>query len=192
MRRTSPVTYWITTATAIVLILSGLEARAQTVSWNTGSGFWNVAANWTPAVVPPAGTIARIVNNDAVNRTVTFNFNYTTPLTEVILSQNGAGTNTLTIGANQLLSGAMSIGDGGRGAVNHLAGTVGVGTLLQLGTGTTSAAGTSTFPAPARTSKKPLTPDDWSALASVRDEPAVALLPAAGALFLHRRRRWGV
>jgi hypothetical protein len=80
------------------------------------------------------GNSVRIVNNDATNRTVTFNFNYVAPLDEITINQNGAGTNTLLMGVNQLLAGSLTLGDTGRGVVSQPGGIVGITDSIRLGT----------------------------------------------------------
>src|SRR6476620_1960008 len=93
-------------ASAASLLVASNCCLGQTSTWNTASGVWNVAGNWLPAAVPPAGNSVRIVNSDITNRTVTFNFNYTAPLDDITINQSGTGTNTLVVGTNQLLAGS--------------------------------------------------------------------------------------
>src|SRR5215207_8986505 len=82
------------------LVVQPSSAFGQTSTWNVGTGFWNVAGNWLPSAIPPAGNVVRIVHGDATDRIVTFNFDYpTTPLNSLLLDNTGTGTNTLGISA---------------------------------------------------------------------------------------------
>src|SRR6476646_4971552 len=121
----NPVRVSVLSAAALLGAASNC-CLGQTSTWNTASGVWNVAGNWLPAVVPPAGNGVRIVNSDATSRTVTFNFNYTSPLDDIISNQTGTGTNTLLMGTNQLLAGSITLGDTGRAAMVQTGGIVGI------------------------------------------------------------------
>jgi hypothetical protein len=89
-------------------------------SWVAGDGSWSVAANWSPAAVPPLGDAVVIAHSDAVNRLITFDFDYpsNTGISTLLINQTGTGVSTLSIGANRLrLNGIVTIGSTGHGAV---------------------------------------------------------------------------
>ena len=101
-----------------------LNARAQVYSWVGGNGSWSVGTNWSPPNPPLGGTaLATIIHNDLSNRTVTFDFNYPTPIAGLEIDHTLGRLNTLTIGANRLAtSGPQRIGINGRARVNQTGG----------------------------------------------------------------------
>jgi hypothetical protein len=58
----------VLTAVTALLLLYG-TASAESKEFNTGTGDWNIADNWTPSGVPSAGDRANIRDGDVVNVT---------------------------------------------------------------------------------------------------------------------------
>lgn len=120
---------------AITLLhLAPFAGHASAKNWNTTSGNWNTAANWSPASVPTNGEVVNIVNSDGTARTVTLDVNAPSSgnLGLVTINQTGGTAfNTLAINNNfALTSSAMFVGgwngapSAGRGAVTQSTGTV--------------------------------------------------------------------
>src|SRR5438309_1212030 len=87
---------------AATLAAASLAGRASGSpdNWNTGSGNWSNAGNWT-AGVPGNSSDGLIVEADAVNRVVTYDYNPVFPVTLLSLrvDNTGTGVNTLTQGS---------------------------------------------------------------------------------------------
>ncbi|MBR1211978.1 autotransporter outer membrane beta-barrel domain-containing protein [Bradyrhizobium sp. JYMT SZCCT0180] len=74
-RLVRPIAMGAFSAAAAVLTNVALTERVAAETWNGTIGFWNVAANWTPATVPNA--IDATATFDAVNPGVSFSVNLT-------------------------------------------------------------------------------------------------------------------
>ena len=123
-------------AVGVVLLAVAVPASAVIKDWNDGSDNWSVAANWTPAGVPGAGDVVKIVFNDDVARTVTYD--YTGPavtLGSLNIDMTGAGTNatTLSMGSGTLTTSGETIGNFGRGTFNQSGGTHTVSGSFSMG-----------------------------------------------------------
>jgi autotransporter-associated beta strand protein len=74
-RLVRPIAMGAFSAAAAVLTNVALTERVAAETWNSTIGFWNVAANWTPATVPNA--IDATATFDAVNPGTSFSVNLT-------------------------------------------------------------------------------------------------------------------
>jgi len=83
-----------------------LPAAAILVTWNTGTGNWNVAANWSPAQVPATGDDVVIAANGA-NTTFAVTVNANASLNTLSVG-GGSGTQTLASGGFTLTLAAAS------------------------------------------------------------------------------------
>src|SRR5207302_258297 len=98
-----------------------------------GSGNWNVGGNWT-AGVPVAGSDANIIENDAINRVVTYDYTgVAVTLSALTLDNAGSGLNTLSQSANVLNSASETVGSTGRAVYNQSGGTNTLTNTLILG-----------------------------------------------------------
>jgi hypothetical protein len=114
--------------------LAPSRARAATDFWNTGSGNWNTALNWTSGV-PTAGKDVYIVESDSVDRVVSYDYGGATmTLNSLTLDNLGAGTNTLAQAAQYLNVTTEFIGATGR-AVFSQSGGSNIAKNLYLGFG---------------------------------------------------------
>ncbi len=116
------------------------QAAANTDNWTFGSGTgnWSTASNWTYSIsfhaVPAAGDTVNIIDSDAANETV--NYDYTGPAVTldslfVDNRSTGSAVNTLAISGNALSVGNFEeIGDIGRGAVVQSGGNASGGDLF--------------------------------------------------------------
>jgi fibronectin-binding autotransporter adhesin len=123
-------------AAAVLAALAPASALAQ--SWNTGSGNWSVAGNWNPMSVPADGGSAYIVNNDSVNRTVTYDVDGSAiTLNQFEIDQTGSGSDTLVdnFSDNNLTANYETIGDNGQGALVSYDLTNSVNNYLWVGLG---------------------------------------------------------
>jgi parallel beta-helix repeat protein len=130
---------------------NAVDAPSQVISWNTGTGNWSLAGNWSPAQVPASGDTVVIAAN-GVNTTFTVILDADSTISGLTLG-GGSGVQTLSIVVKTLtLNGASTVNAGG--ALSQSGGTIqGTGTLtiggsydwtggLQSGTGTTTVNGT--------------------------------------------------
>ncbi len=132
-----------------LLVLALASAFSQTVLaasdyWACGSGNWTDAC-WSST--PVAGDDVYLTESDAINRTVTYNGNYTTPgLNSLTIDTTGTGTMTLQQSANSLVATREYIGNLGAGAYTQSGGTNTVNKGLYLdqsgGTGSYALSGT--------------------------------------------------
>ncbi|HEX5043821.1 MAG TPA: hypothetical protein VFV75_12995 [Candidatus Polarisedimenticolaceae bacterium] len=132
---------------------NGVDAPSLAIAWNTGTGNWSTAGNWSPAQLPAAGDTVTIAANGA-NTTFTVTLDVDSTISGLTVG-GGSGVQTLSI-VNGLriltLNGASTVNAGG--ALAHSAGTIGgTGTLtinggydwtggVQTGAGTTTVNGT--------------------------------------------------
>jgi hypothetical protein len=128
---------------AISLVHSSRGSAATTDTWNTGSGNWSTAANWTNSssghTVPANGDTVNIVDSDSTNRTITYDYTGS-PVSLSYLSINNAsgGLNTLSIAGNALtVAGPEDIGNSGLGS--------GLGSIIQSGGSNTVTGSNSIF-----------------------------------------------
>src|ERR1700722_2946124 len=124
---------WLTTAVAAMGAVwpcsqSAVNA-ASTDSWIAGSSNWNSPVNWSLGVVPGTLGPVSISDNDAQDRTITYDYiGSTVTLSTLTVVNIGGGTNALTIGGNNsgLLATTELIGNSGSGSTLS-----GVGVLIQ-------------------------------------------------------------
>lgn len=120
----------VTLSWAAAVAAASLAGRASGSpdNWNAGSGNWSVAGNWT-AGVPGNSSDVLIVESDAVNRVVTYDYNPVFPVTPLSLrvDNTGTGVNTLTQGITTFQLSVLSeiVGYNGQGVFNNLAGSAG-------------------------------------------------------------------
>jgi hypothetical protein len=104
-----------------------LAAAAVAVSWNTGTGNWGTAANWSPAQVPALGDDVTIAAN-GLNTSFTVTLNVASSINSLTLG-GGSGTQTLAIPAQTLTLGGASVVNA-NGALSFTGGTInGAGSL---------------------------------------------------------------
>jgi hypothetical protein len=118
-------------AGSTTVVCGDAHAATPVVNWTAGSGSWSKPGNWSSMNVPTPQTDVEIVHNDAANRVITFDYNYTDPLARVVIDQTGTGTTTFvmssssgTIGTRyQTLDDQMIVGNLGRATVLQSGGT---------------------------------------------------------------------
>jgi hypothetical protein len=138
-------------AAGTAVALASAPALATTRTWNTTSGSWSTATDWTPNGVPAAGDSILIEVNDSAGRTVTYDYTgAAVTLANLTIDNDLTGTNTLSMAANNLTVGNPEqvgfIGNGAitqSGGVNNIAGGLelgvegtGIGNYTLSGTGT--------------------------------------------------------
>jgi hypothetical protein len=102
---------------------SSPRASAGADFWNAGDGNWSDPANWSSGV-PGVSSDAYIVQNDAVARTISYDFIGTAiTLKSLALDNTGGGTNILTQAANSLSATTQFIGSNGAGIFNQSGGS---------------------------------------------------------------------
>src|SRR5438874_10133754 len=93
-------------AAAAAALWSAAPAHAVITTWSfNGSGNWSLASNWSNGV-PGANFDVGIPQNDAISRTVTYD--YAGPaitLTSLTIYNTGSGVNSLSQSANNLAVG---------------------------------------------------------------------------------------
>src|ERR1700722_15433127 len=114
-------------------------ASAQVTNWTAASSDWNKATNWSSGIPKTAGELVNITNTDAINRTITYDYNGAAVTLGIVnISNSGGGVDTLsmTTAGLTLISTYEDIGgyggSGGRGGgaviqtagANVLAGTL--------------------------------------------------------------------
>jgi hypothetical protein len=96
-RRRSHFLFGAAAATASLISARDVLAAAQT-NWNTNSANWNTAGNWTNGVPTTDGELAYITEDDATNRTISYNYNgAAVTLGQLTVSNEGSGTNSLSM-----------------------------------------------------------------------------------------------
>jgi hypothetical protein len=101
-----------------------LPALAGEKDWNSASGNWSIPSLWLQNAIPAAGDDAFIVESDAINRVILYD--YTGPaitLNTLRLDNTGSATNQLTQMANVLTTNAEYVGYSGNGAYMQNGGT---------------------------------------------------------------------
>lgn len=118
------------------LLLSGAAASAQSV-WNIGTGNWNSAASWLPAVVPVSDPSLHLIFNATTAYTSTNNIG---PMVLNRLTVNNTSNGTLTLAASAT---ANTLTFDGVNPTLDITGTVrftglmgGSATITKTGTGT--------------------------------------------------------
>jgi uncharacterized protein with beta-barrel porin domain len=123
----------------LVFGFGALPARAQTETWNAGSGSWFVPGNWTPATVPSSATTTTTVGNGGT--------------AQINGAAANAGTN-LIIGGNStvdlqsggsLTAGTITLGNGSSGTLLLSGSTAVTGPIALNATGTLLSATTGTL-----------------------------------------------
>jgi hypothetical protein len=116
---------WAIAAVAAAATSIPLTARAAEKDWNpaVGSGNWTTPGNWAQGVIPAALDTVFIVNNDATNRIVTFDYTGGTVFQAFRLDNVGGGTNALLQNSNTLSAGYEAIGVSGIGIYTQNGGT---------------------------------------------------------------------
>jgi hypothetical protein len=97
----------VVVASVLMVALAADFARAQVVSseWNTGSGFWNVPANWSPVGVPDNGggvTFNVQIGNRAVATNALVRFTPQDGTSDTVSTLSVTGGADLLTNANQL------------------------------------------------------------------------------------------
>jgi hypothetical protein len=117
---------------AAAAVIAPLPACAIDVNWQTGTGNWSTPSNWLLGVLPVNADDAFIMSNDAVNRTVTYDFADAPLLLNTLwLDNTGGGTNTLLQSGNVFSAPGQYIGVNGYGSFIQTGGSnslVGFGT----------------------------------------------------------------
>jgi fibronectin-binding autotransporter adhesin len=124
---------WLTVIAAVGVGLPGWQssARAQTDSWIGSSSNWSNPANWSLDTVPSNFQSANISDNDAQDRTVTYDYNGPqVTLATLTVVNTGGGTNSLVMGASSSAVYAEDLLVGAPGSGSTLGG---VGVLSQSG-----------------------------------------------------------
>ena len=125
--RSTHTWYFIFAVSFLAIILDhSSTALGAADSWTDGTGNWSLAANWSAGV--PTSLSVSISNNDAVNRTVTYDYTGS-PVTlgQIGINNSGGGTDTLSMPGHVLTTTGLSIGNGpaasGGGAMIQNGGT---------------------------------------------------------------------
>lgn len=123
-------------ALVLALLVVSLTPAAYAATWNTGSGNWNVAGNWSPADVPNAGVETAVINA-AGTYTVTLNGAFNPSIASLSLNSANAtlsvdGSSLSTSGAFSIVSGS-AIWRGAAGTADISSGGWSNSSLFQLG-----------------------------------------------------------
>ena len=90
-------------AAAGASLLFSAAADAVTRTWTAGSGNWSNGADWSPTGVPTSGDVAEIVNDDATNRTVNYDYSgNAVTLNSLLLLNSGTASDTFSMPGNSL------------------------------------------------------------------------------------------
>jgi hypothetical protein len=117
---------------AAAAVIAPLPVAATDVNWQSGTGNWATPSNWIPGALPVNADDAFIINNDAVDRIVTYDFaDAPLLLNTVWLDNTGGGTNTLFQSGNFFSAPGQYIGVNGYGAFVQ---TGGSNSLIGFGT----------------------------------------------------------
>ena len=109
-----------------------IDAPTVVTTWNTGTGNWGTAANWSPAQLPVAGDDVVIAANGG-NTTFTVTLNVAATMNSLTLG-GGSGTQTLAMASPTLTLNAASTVNA-NGVLTQTGGTVaGTGSLTINGT----------------------------------------------------------
>ena len=133
------------TITAIIATASlrCFNAPAADRPWiGLGDANWADSGNWLLGMIPGDNDVADIVNNDALIRTIEYDYSGTAiTLASLRLSNTGAGNTTFVLNANALSTTNATIGSGGIATVNQGDGTFAVNTYFSLVNGSYNLSG---------------------------------------------------
>src|SRR5215472_3453262 len=102
-----------------------LATWAVEKDWNpaVGSGNWTTPGNWVQGTAPAVLDTVFIANNDATNRTITFDYTGGANFLALRLDNTGGGTNVLLQNANGMSATYEAIGFSGIGVYTQNGGT---------------------------------------------------------------------
>src|SRR5689334_6715118 len=120
-RRAGRASSWLFAA---VVAAAPAGAQAQTSSWtHNASGNWTVASNWVGGV-PVDGSDIYIIHNDAISRTITYNYTGASiNFNSLTVDNTGTGTELFSQSANTFNCSNETLGDSGKGVWSFGGGT---------------------------------------------------------------------
>jgi hypothetical protein len=105
----------------------GYNTIVLTSTWNTGSGSWSTAGNWTASGTPGAADSVYINETDGFSRAITYDYTGTpvtlNMLTVDLTNYTGTASTVLNMAANNLTADGEYIGYNGSGTINQSGGT---------------------------------------------------------------------
>src|SRR5438552_541199 len=105
------------------LAASPAASFAATRTWIGGSGYWDVATNWSPKSLPAAGDDALLTSSDGLSRTITYHNAANPALNSLKIDATSGGSIGLAIGQDALTAANQYVGYSGTGWVNQTAGS---------------------------------------------------------------------